>query len=69
LQNTGDKNFVSEKVSNHPSWVRLNDQLGWYDRKSGDNQKRYKQIKKTRSWFWQVPYRSSRWLALLGAGG
>jgi len=25
--------------------VRLNDQLGWYDRKSGGNQKRYKQIK------------------------
>ncbi len=45
MQNTGDKNFVSEKVSNHPAWVRLNDQLGWYDRKCGDNQKRYKQIK------------------------
>jgi len=27
--------------------VRLNDQLNWYDRKSGENQKRYKQIKVT----------------------
>jgi hypothetical protein len=25
--------------------LRLNDQLDWYDRKSGDNQRRYKQIK------------------------
>src|SRR5215211_8836629 len=25
--------------------MRLNDQLDWYDKKSGDNQRRYKQIK------------------------
>jgi Protein of unknown function (DUF4231) len=28
-----------------PTWERLEDQLGWYDRKSRDNQRRYKQLK------------------------
>jgi hypothetical protein len=28
-----------------PTWERLEDQLGWYDRKSGDNQRRYKWLK------------------------
>jgi hypothetical protein len=37
--------FVSEEVEKHPAWFRLNDQLGWYDRKSGSNQKRYRDIK------------------------
>src|SRR5215218_11232686 len=37
--------YVSEEVEKHPAWVRLNDQLEWYDRKSGENQRRYKQIK------------------------
>src|SRR3712207_6753242 len=36
--------LVREEVRQHPAWVRLNDQLGWYDHKSGVNQKRYKQI-------------------------
>src|SRR5215211_4961433 len=36
---------VSQEVSQHPAWTRLNDQLDWYDKKSGDNQRRYKQIK------------------------
>lgn len=36
--------LVREEVRQHPAWVRLNDQLGWYDRKSVVNQKRYKQI-------------------------
>jgi hypothetical protein len=36
--------FVPEEVRQHPAWVRLNDQLEWYDHKSGVNQKRYKQI-------------------------
>jgi Protein of unknown function (DUF4231) len=36
--------LVAEEVRQHPAWVRLNDQLGWYDRKSGVNQKRYKQV-------------------------
>ena len=28
-----------------PTWDRLEDQLGWYDRRSGDNQRRYKWLK------------------------
>ena len=36
---------VSEEISSHVAWHRLNDQLEWYDKKSGDNQRRYKQIK------------------------
>jgi hypothetical protein len=28
-----------------PTWDRLEDQIGWYDRKSGDNQRRYKWLK------------------------
>jgi Protein of unknown function (DUF4231) len=28
-----------------PTWERLEDQIGWYDRKSGDNQRRYKWLK------------------------
>jgi hypothetical protein len=36
--------LVPEEVRQHPAWVRLNDQLEWYDHKSGVNQKRYKQI-------------------------
>jgi hypothetical protein len=37
--------LVPEGFKNHPAWFRLNDQLEWYDRKSGNNQKRYKSIK------------------------
>jgi hypothetical protein len=36
---------VPPEVENHPAWYRLNDQLSWYDRKSGDNQRWYKRIK------------------------
>jgi hypothetical protein len=36
---------IPAKVEEHPAWLRLNDQLDWYDKKSGDNQRRYKQIK------------------------
>jgi hypothetical protein len=28
-----------------PTWDRLEDQIGWYDRKSGDNQRLYKWLK------------------------
>jgi hypothetical protein len=28
-----------------PTWERLEDQLGWYDRKSRDNQRRYQRLK------------------------
>jgi Protein of unknown function (DUF4231) len=36
--------LVREEVRQHPAWVRLNDQLGWYDHKSALNQERYKQL-------------------------
>ena len=36
--------LVREEVRDHPAWVRLNDQLGWYDHKSAVNQERYKQL-------------------------
>ena len=36
--------LVPEEVRQHPAWMRLNDQLEWYDHKSAVNQKRYKQI-------------------------
>jgi hypothetical protein len=45
LQNTKEDASIPEKIRQHPAWMRLNDQLDWYDKKSGDNQKRYKQIK------------------------
>lgn len=38
---------VPQEVENHAAWYRLNDQLSWYDRKSGENQRWYKQIKRT----------------------
>jgi hypothetical protein len=28
-----------------PTWDRLEDQIGWYDRKSGNDQRRYKRLK------------------------
>jgi Protein of unknown function (DUF4231) len=28
-----------------PTWARLEDQLGWYDRRSADNQRRYRLLK------------------------
>jgi Protein of unknown function (DUF4231) len=36
---------VSEEISSHVVWHRLNDQLEWYDRKSRHNQFWYKHIK------------------------
>jgi hypothetical protein len=36
--------LVAKEVREHPAWVRLNDQLEWYDHKSAVNQQRYKQI-------------------------
>lgn len=47
LQNTKEEVSIPEEVRKHPAWARLEDQLGWYDKKSDDNQKRYKQIKVT----------------------
>jgi hypothetical protein len=45
LQSTKEDVSIPEEVRHHPAWIRLNDQLEWYDNKSGENQKRYKQIK------------------------
>jgi hypothetical protein len=44
LRDETEELLVPNGVRQHPAWVRLNDQLGWYDHKSGVNQKRYKQI-------------------------
>ena len=45
MQEKAEEHFDTEKFVEHPAWLRLNDQLDWYDRKSGENQRRYKQIK------------------------
>src|SRR3712207_3940115 len=44
LRDETEELLVPQEVRQHPAWVRLNDQLGWYDRKSAVNQERYKQI-------------------------
>lgn len=36
---------VPTPAAGDPTWERLEDQIGWYDRKSGDNQRRYKWLK------------------------
>jgi hypothetical protein len=38
---------IPDEVRGHPAWFRLNDQLEWYDRKSGSKQRWYKIIKTT----------------------
>jgi hypothetical protein len=45
LQEKAEEYFDPKELAKHPAWLRLNDQLEWYDKKSGDNQRRYKQIK------------------------
>jgi hypothetical protein len=45
LENTKEETSIPEEVRQHPAWMRLNDQLGWYDKKSGDSQRLYKRIK------------------------
>jgi hypothetical protein len=37
--------FVPEWAATHPAWARLEDQLGWYDRKSTNCQSWYKGLK------------------------
>jgi hypothetical protein len=67
--------LVPDEVKQHPAWVRLNDQLGWYDNKSGVNQKRYKQIQAAQiilatsiPVFSLIGDASGRWItAILGA--
>ena len=36
---------VPSPAPEDPTWDRLEDQISWYDRKSGNNQRRYKQLK------------------------
>ena len=36
---------VPSPAAADPTWERLEDQIGWYDRKSGDNQRLYKWLK------------------------
>jgi Protein of unknown function (DUF4231) len=36
---------VPPPAADDPTWERLEDQLGWYDRKSRDNQRRYQWLK------------------------
>jgi Protein of unknown function (DUF4231) len=36
---------VPAPATEDPTWERLEDQLGWYDRKSGDNQRWYRRLK------------------------
>ena len=36
---------VPPAAAEDPTWDRLEDQIGWYDRRSGDNQRRYKWLK------------------------
>jgi hypothetical protein len=36
---------VPPPAAEDPTWERLEDQLSWYDRKSRDNQRRYKWLK------------------------
>jgi hypothetical protein len=45
LENKAEEHVDTVKFAEHPAWLRLNDQLDWYDKKSRDNQRRYKQIK------------------------
>jgi hypothetical protein len=67
--------LVPQEVRQHPAWVRLNDQLGWYDNKSAVNQKRYKQIQAAQiilatsiPVFSLIDAVSGRWItAILGA--
>lgn len=36
---------VPPPAAEDPTWERLEDELGWYDRKSGDNQRSYNRLK------------------------
>ncbi len=45
MTSTKDESSVPEEIIRHPAWMRLNDQLQWYDQKSGSKQRWYKTIK------------------------
>jgi hypothetical protein len=36
---------VPSAAAEDPTWNRLEDQISWYDRRSGDNHRRYKWLK------------------------
>ena len=36
---------VPDNIASHPAWIRLTDQLGWYDRRSNRCHKIYKTLK------------------------
>ena len=36
---------VPSPAAQNPTWERLEDQINWYDSKSGHNQRRYKRLK------------------------
>jgi hypothetical protein len=40
-----EEHVPSEKLEDHPTWTRLNEELGWYDRASRRNQRGYKVTK------------------------
>jgi hypothetical protein len=44
LRDETEELLVPAEARQHPVWVRLNEQLEWYDYKSAVNQMRYKQI-------------------------
>ena len=39
-----EEHILEENIESHPAWLRLEDQIGWYDSKSGWNQKLHKRL-------------------------
>jgi len=45
LQEKPEELHDAQQIAKHPTWVRLNEQLAWYDRSSRRNQRGYKVTK------------------------
>jgi hypothetical protein len=45
LQEKAEQHFDAEQLAKHPTWLRLNEELDWYDRSSRRNQRGYKVTK------------------------
>jgi hypothetical protein len=45
LQEKVEEHFGAEQIAKHPTWLRLNEELNWYDRSSRRNQRGYKLTK------------------------
>jgi hypothetical protein len=45
LQEKGEGHFNVEQFAKHPTWLRLNEELDWYNRSSRRNQRGYKAVK------------------------